>query len=64
MCVAAPRTPVGGWGPRPPQKFGHRPYFTGQLQFRKQFSQINLLNKNKGISFFPDSILRRPVYIF
>ena len=36
MSVAAPR---GGWGPQPPQKFGHESYFNGQLLSRKQVSQ-------------------------
>ena len=34
MGVAAPRAPIGGWGPGPPQKFG-------QLLSRNQVSQKN-----------------------
>ena len=42
MGVAAPQTQMGGLGPRPPQKFGHRPYFAKQqLLSRKQVSQNN-----------------------
>ena len=32
---------VGGWGPRPPQKFGHGSQLTGQLLSRKQVSLKN-----------------------
>ena len=35
MGVAAPRAPVGGWGPGPPQKFRHRSLFVGRLLSRK-----------------------------
>ena len=41
MGVAAPRALVGGWGSRPPKKFGHESQFTVQLLSRKQVSQIN-----------------------
>ena len=41
MGVAAPRAPIGGWGPGPPQKFGHRSLFVGQLLSRNQVSQKN-----------------------
>ena len=39
MGVAIPRAPVGTRSPGPPQKFGHRPLFVGQLLSRKQVSQ-------------------------
>ena len=41
MGVAAPRAPFGGWGPGPPQKFGHWSKFVGQLLSRNQVSQKN-----------------------
>ena len=41
MGVAAPQEPFGGWGPEPPQKFGHWSLFVGQLLSRNQVSQKN-----------------------
>ena len=49
MGETAPRAPVGGWGPQPPQKFGHA-MGSSLLGNRYQgpdktglFEQINLL---------------------
>ena len=39
--VAVPRALVGGWGPGPPQNFGHGSKFVGKLLSRAQVSQNN-----------------------
>ena len=35
MGVAAPRAPVSGWGPKPPQKFCHGFSFLGNCYLKK-----------------------------
>ena len=42
MGVAVPLAPVGTRSPELPQKFGHGPWFVGQLLFRNQVSQKKL----------------------
>ena len=39
MSVAVPQAPVGTRSPEAPQKFGHGPYFVGQLLSRNQVLQ-------------------------
>ena len=41
MSVAGPRAAVGTRSPEPPQKFGHGPFFIGQLLSENQVSQKN-----------------------
>ena len=41
MGVAIPRAPVSIRSPEPPQKFGHRPQYVGQLLSPNQISQKN-----------------------
>ena len=51
MGVAAQQAPLGGWGPRPPQKIGHRSQFAGQLPSRNQVLQKTRMKPpptNKG----------------
>ena len=61
MVMAAPRAPVGGWVPRPPQKVGHGFQFVEQLLSRKQVSQKGQVEPNlsplRGVSnnFFVDA---------
>ena len=61
MGAAAPQAPVGGWGPGPPQKFGHGPSLLVRIKFYNNFRlnpspptlnklkilHIQVINRNK-----------------